>query len=240
MSPGAQTRKQPYWSYEDLALFVGAVLPSLALAELLLRAGRALAPPAFSSEAVATLTFQSLFYALLLGALYMLISWRYGSPFWRSLRWTFDYSGAWLCLATGPVLAVATSALGVVLRAPAVSPIQDLITDRVSLIVVMLFATLLGPTFEELVFRGFLLPLLERSLGAWPGIIGAAIPFAFVHGPMYQWAWQQIFLAGLAGIVFGYARSKTGSTTGAATVHVSYNMTFFLGFVVQRWIYSSL
>jgi CAAX protease family protein len=236
MTPGAQTRDQPYWSYEDLALFIGAVLPSLALAELLLRVARALAPGALSGEAATTLAFQSFFYALLLGALYLLISWRYGSPFWRSLRWTFDYRGAWLCLAAGPALAIATAALGVVLRTPAASPIQDLVTDRRSLVIVMVFATLLGPAFEELVFRGFLLPLLARSLGVWPGIVLTAIPFAVVHGPQNQWAWQQVFLVGLAGVVFGYVRSKTGSTAAATTIHVGYNMTFFLGFVLQRWV----
>jgi membrane protease YdiL (CAAX protease family) len=236
MSPGAEMRDGPRWSYEDLALFIGAVLPLLGVAELLLRGARALAPAAFSSEAVTTLAFQSLFYALLLGALYLLISWRYSLPFWRSLRWTFEYSGAWLYLAAGPALAIATAALGVLLHTPAASPIQDLVKDRVSLVVVMLFATLLGPAFEELVFRGFLLPLLARSLGVWPGIVGAAIPFALVHGPQYQWAWQQVVLVGLVGAVFGYVRCRTGSTAAAATVHVSYNMTFFVGFVLQRSI----
>jgi len=162
MAREAQIRDEPFWGYEELALFIGAVLPSFALALLLLRVGRALAPAAFASEAARTLGFQSLFYALLLGALYLLISWRRGLPFWRSLRWTFDCRGVWLSLAAGPVLAVALSALGAVLRTPPTSPIQDLVTDRRSLVIVMLFVTLLGPAFEELVFRGFLFQLLAR------------------------------------------------------------------------------
>ena len=235
MTPGAETRKEPFWGYEELALFVGAVLPCLALAELLIRAGQAVAPTALSSSAAKTLAFQSLFYALLLGSLYWLISARYRLPFWRSLRWTFRYRGAWLCFAAGPALAFALSVLGVALRTPPASPIQDLVTDRRSLLIVMLFVTLLGPAFEELVFRGFLFPLLARSLGPWPGILLSAIPFALLHGPQDHWVWQQVVLVAMAGTVFGFVRYRTGSTAAAASVHVGYNMTFFLGFLVQRW-----
>ena len=236
MTTGAHVRDEPFWGYEDLALFIGAVLPSFALALFVVRAGRALAPAAFASEAAKTLGFQSLFYALLLGALYLLISWRCGLPFWRSLRWTFEYRGAWLCFAAGPALAFALSALGAALRTPPASPVQDLVTDRRSLVIVMLFVTLLGPAFEELVFRGFLFPLLARSLGPWPGMALAAVPFALLHGPQNRWGWQQVVLVGMAGTVFGYVRYRTGSTAAATTVHVGYNMTFFLGFLVQRWI----
>jgi membrane protease YdiL (CAAX protease family) len=236
MAIEARTRDEPFWGYEELALFIGAVLPSVLLAELLIRAGRALAPAALSSEAAKTFAFQSLIYALLLGALYLLISWRYGLPFWRSLRWTFEYHGAWLCFIAGPAMAIALSALGAALRTPPASPIQDLVTDRRSLVIVMLFVTLLGPAFEELVFRGFLFPLLARSLGPWPGMVLAAVPFALLHGPQNRWEWQQVVLVGMAGLVFGYVRYKTGSTAAATTVHVGYNVTFFMGFLVQRWI----
>jgi membrane protease YdiL (CAAX protease family) len=236
MTPGSETRKEPFWGYEELALFIGAWFPCWALALLLVRVGLALAPAAFSSDAVKTLAVQSLLYVLLLGSLYLLISARYRLPFWRSLRWTFDYRGVWLCFIAGPALAFALSALGVALRTPPASPIQDLVTDRRSLLIVMLFVTLLGPAFEELVFRGFLFPLLARSLGPWPGILLSAIPFALLHGPQNHWVWQQVVLVAMAGTVFGFVRYKTGSTAAAASVHVGYNMTFFLGFLVQRLI----
>ena len=41
-------RRAPVWGYHDLALFLSAVLPSLALAALLLRFSRMLAPRSFS------------------------------------------------------------------------------------------------------------------------------------------------------------------------------------------------
>ncbi len=189
-----------------------------------------------SGDAVKTLVFQSLIYALLLGVLYLVISGRHGQPFWQSLRW-IPYRGAWICILAGPALAIGVAQLGAILRAPVVpTPIEDLISDRRSLIIMMLFVTVLGPLFEELLFRGFLFPLLARSVGAWPGIVLTAVPFALLHGNQYQWSWQHLVLIGLAGTAFGVARYKTGSTAASATVHAGYNVTFFIGFVVQRWI----
>jgi uncharacterized protein len=231
----AETRENPFWTYEDLALFVGALLPSWALALVLMRTVRALAPTAVAGEAVRTFLFQSLIYAVLLGALYLVVSWRHGRPFWRSLGWTLRYRGAFLYLAAGPILAIATSLLGAALHAPNVpSPIEEFIKDRSSLVIVMLFTTVFGPVFEEMLFRGFLLPLLIRSVGPWLGILLTALPFAVLHGPQNQWAWQQILLVGLAGAVFGYARYASGSTAASTTIHAGYNLTFILAFVVQR------
>jgi membrane protease YdiL (CAAX protease family) len=38
----------------------------------------------------------------------------------------------------------------------------------------------------------------------------------------------------LAGIAFGFARVKTGSTTGPAIVHAGYNTTLFAAFLIQH------
>src|ERR1700751_3494602 len=108
-------RREPVWDYLDLALFLGAILPSLALASVLLRTTRMVAPAFFGSDAVRTLVFQSFMYVLLAGALYMVIAWRYDQPFLPSLGWTFPIPKAFFVLAAGPALALALSALGVFL-----------------------------------------------------------------------------------------------------------------------------
>ncbi len=75
-----EPRRIPFWGYEDLALLLGAVIPSLAVASLLMRIFK------FTNAGVRTVAFECLFYALLLGAMYLLIAWRYGEGFWRSFR----------------------------------------------------------------------------------------------------------------------------------------------------------
>jgi membrane protease YdiL (CAAX protease family) len=220
----------PFWTYEDLALFVGAVLPSFALAALIVKISR------LSGDAAAgLLLYQSLTYALLLGVLYLLIAGRYHKPFWRSLGWIGGFNGAWICVMAGPLLAFMTVVVGLILREPAISsPLQNLITDRLSLAIVMLFATVLGPVWEELLFRGFLFPLIAKSLGPWAGIVLTAAPFAALHGPQLHWTWQPVFIIGLVGVVFGYTRYRTGSTAASAIVHVSYNVTVAVAFLFQR------
>jgi membrane protease YdiL (CAAX protease family) len=228
MTPAPEPREHPFWTYEDLGLFVGSVIPVFLLAILIVR----LVP--MQGGAVQAMIYQSLIYALLLGVLYLLVAWRYQQPFWRSLGWTV-FRLPFLCAAVGPVLAFLTSALGVLLKAPPVpTPIEELISDRRSLFIIMLFLTVFGPVFEELIFRGFLFPLLARSVGPWLGILLTAVPFALVHGSEYHWSWQHLTLVGLDGAVFGFVRHKTGSTAAATLAHTGYNATLFVGFLVLK------
>jgi membrane protease YdiL (CAAX protease family) len=223
-----------FWGFEDLALFLGAILPAWLMGALLVRFGQSLAPGAFSNEAVRALSFQSAIYALLIGALYMVITFRYRRPLWQSLGWVAPERGAVWCVFGGPALAIGLSALGVLLRAPEVpTPVENLISGRASLLLVAFFAVVLGPLFEELLFRGFLLPLLQRALGPWPAIVLAAVGFSLLHGAQYKWSWQDLLLIGLAGVAFGYARYKTGSTAAAALLHGGYNLSFFAGYLIQ-------
>jgi membrane protease YdiL (CAAX protease family) len=223
----SESREYPFWTYEDLSLFIGSVIPVFLMAWLIAH----LIPLPGPAKA---LVIQSFFYALLLSVLYLLVAWRYEQPFWISLRWT-PFRLPFLCAAVGPLLAIATSTLGVFLKAPPLpSPIEELISDRRSLFVIMLFLTIFGPLFEELIFRGFLFPLLARSVGPWLGILLTALPFALVHGSEYRWSWQHLTLVGLDGAVFGFVRYKTGSTAAATLVHTGYNATLFVGFLVLK------
>ena len=224
----APTRDDPFWSYEDLGLLIGSVLPIYFLALLILRA------IPMASSGIRALLVQSLFYALLLGVLHALVALRYNRPFWRSLGWV-PFRRPLLLAAVGPALALASSAFGVLLKAPPLpSPIEDLISDRRSLLIMAVFLALIGPVFEELIFRGFLFPLLARSVGPWLGIFLTATPFALVHGAQYHWSWQHLTVVGLAGAIFGLVRYKSGSTAAATLVHTGYNATLFVAFVVQK------
>jgi membrane protease YdiL (CAAX protease family) len=228
MTAPTESREYPFWTYEDLGLFIGLLIPVFLLAMLIVY----LIP--LQGGAVRAMVYQSLIYALLLGVLYLLVAWRYAQPFWKSLGWT-GFRLPFLYAAGGPLLAITTSTLGVWLKAPPIpSPIEDLISDRRSLFIMMLFLTVIGPVFEELTFRGFLFPLLARSVGAWLAILLTATPFALVHGSQYLWSWKHLTIVGLAGAVFGFVRYKSGSTAAATLVHTGYNATLFVGFLVQK------
>jgi len=227
--------ERPPWSFEDLGLMLGAILPSLLVGLLVARAIRRAVPKAFANDAVSTLIYQCVFYLVLLGALYLLTAVRYRQPFWRAMGWTFAFRGAWLYLLAAPFLAIGLSAVGVLLRTPPlVSPIEDLLESGVSRFGLMLFIAVLGPLWEELMFRGFLYALLERALGPWPAIVLSGALFALMHGAQNQWVWQPLLIIAVAGAVFGYARYRTGSTAASALLHMGYNTTLLVAYLLQR------
>lgn len=231
----ADTRaREPFWGYQDLALFLALALPSLVLAAAMVSGVLAVLPSRPVSQAARLLPAQFLGYALWFLFLYLILKLRYGRPFWPSLGWVMPPKGLVRSLLLGPMLALGVAVLGAALQTPEIElPIKGLLTDRFSILLVGVFATTLGPLCEELAFRGFIMPLLMRSLGAAAGIVLTALPFALLHGPQYGWSWRHVLLVTLAGTAFGLARHRTGSTAAAAAMHATYNLTFFVGYLMQ-------
>jgi membrane protease YdiL (CAAX protease family) len=235
-SPGEQDRvREPPWGWDDLALLTGSILPALLAGAVLTRIGKEMLPGIFSSRAIEAFFFQTVFYLVTLAALYGIVVLKHARPFWPALGWTLNFRGAWWCVLSAPLLIATISLLAEFLRAPIIpSPWQDLIAGKGSQFLVMIFATILGPFWEELLFRGFLFPLLQRSFGPWLAILGAAIPFGVIHGAQNQWVWQYVVLVAVSGIAFGLARYRTGSTAAATLTHSAYNSALFLVFLIQH------
>ena len=226
----------PFWGFGDVALFIGAVLPSFMLAALLLRLARAVAPGYFVRETWKSFLFQGFAYVFLVGALYLVVAWRHRQPFWSSLGWRFPIPHAFSLVMAGPVVALTLAASAVFLGLPQqTSELEDLLNGRRALAAWALWGVIVAPAFEELVFRGFLFPVLARGVGPWLGIVLTAIPFGLLHGAQNHWAWQPVVLITFAGIIFGAVRYKTGSTSAAFLLHAAYNGTEFGLFAVTRW-----
>jgi membrane protease YdiL (CAAX protease family) len=220
-------QEKAFWSYEDLMLFLGAAFPVYVISAWAMKSIH------FPSRGVQQVAFQSTLYAFMLGVLYGLLA-RYGRPFWRSLRWTFSFRWVSLYIIGGPVLAVALAMLAAALHASAETVVENLVTDHLSRILVMVMVCFLAPIFEEMVFRGFLLGLFQKSMADGVAVILTAIPFALLHAGTVRWSWQSMLVIGLAGVAFGYARVRTGSTTAAAILHIGYNSTLFAFFLIQQ------
>ncbi len=228
--PQCEERDEPFWTYRDLLVFALLVVPCLAISGGFAWLLRAVVPQIGISRVWFA---QLLFYVLWFGALYVLLRAGYDRPFWSSLGWRYPKSGKSFAALGGPALAIIAGLLGNLLRTPNIEiPFKKLAQDPLSMVLFGLFSMIVGPVCEELVFRGFLMPLLVRSFGIFAGIAGAAAVFALMHGAQYAWTWQYLILIGMAGMVFGWLRYRTGSTMASALMHSTYNATFYAAFVI--------
>jgi len=232
--PQPPAERVPYWGYQDLALFIALAAPSLLLAFVLVQGVSLVTGYRPAGRAAPLLAGQFLGYALWFLSLYGLLKLRYDRPFWSSLGWVTPRRGLLVSVVAGPALALLVATLGVLLKTPEIQmPIKNLLSDRSSIVLVGLFAVTLGPLCEELAFRGFLLPLVARSLGPVAGVLISALPFAILHGPQYSWSWRHVVLITLAGSAFGWMRLHSRSTLTATLMHAGYNLTFFAAYVLQ-------
>jgi membrane protease YdiL (CAAX protease family) len=79
----------------------------------------------------------------------------------------------------------------------------------------------LGPIIEELLFRGFMQPVLVDSLGVFPGILATSVLFSGMHLMQNDFIWQSGVLITLVGFVLGVVRHVSGSTRASAITHIS-------------------
>jgi membrane protease YdiL (CAAX protease family) len=221
--PQSLPSREPFWDYTDFVLFVLLTGSSLAASLLV---GMVFSKLDLS---VRLLLVQLLWYVLTFGALKALLLVRYERPFWQSLGWRpISFGAAAGAILVGPLLVISIGLLQFALRAPEVEPpFERMLGSPVTTILFGILAVIIGPVAEELAFRGFLMPLLIRSLGVAGGIILTGVIFGSIHGYEYQWSWQYMLLISTAGCIFGWYKYRTRSTLAAALMHCTFNLTQF-------------
>jgi len=214
------------WSFEDLGFFLGAIPPSIIVASLATRT--------IESQSARSLADQGILYVLMISVLCALARIRHETPFGPAVNWTLRFRGAWYCVFGAPILALTISVLGSLFGAPLIpSAVDRLTASDIPLPVVATFAVILGPLFEELVFRGFLQPLLQTR-GKWFGLIATSAMFSMLHGSQNEWLWQYLVLLFFAGLAFGIARERTGSTAASFLLHMGFNLTPLTASILAR------
>jgi hypothetical protein len=130
--------------------------------------------------------------------------------------------------------------------------------------IVTLFGTLLAPLFEEICFRGFLLPAFAiaydwlslprtpvavqrwqttTNLGA-AGLLFSAIAtsilFALLHAEQLAHAWGALIVLFCVSLVLTLVRVRTQSVACSALVHACYNLSVFIALFVVTGGYRHL
>jgi uncharacterized protein len=161
------------------------------------------------------------------------------------LRWQL-VSAAVLCM----LLALLNS---VVLPGPKHAPIEDIFREPGAAWLLFVFGVTFAPFFEEMFFRGFLLPSLctaydwcaEKMYGAprkpleanghpqWSfpamatGAVITSIPFAWMHAAQTGYSIGPFLLLVGVSIVLCVVRLRTRSLASSTLVHASYNFMLF-------------
>ena len=225
------------WTYWDVALVVGFafaaqifVFVGAMVAMLLLRQARG---GSFSyaeamSSAGFVLSAQFLWWLAVFWLVYRIVRARDPRPFREAIGWVWPTRPLGLYLAGGALLALSVAAMSKILPMPKQKmPMELLFRDPKSAFLLAGFGVLIAPLVEELLFRGFLFPVMQRVHGTLVAVAATAGLFSLVHASQYGWAWQNLLLLGYVGTVFGTVRAISGSLVPSTLLHAAYNFTLF-------------
>ena len=98
-----------------------------------------------------------------------------------------------------------------------------------SFVILFVTTTLLAPFFEEIIFRGILLPTISRDFGIIWGIIISAFIFALAHLSIGEM--PPLFVLGLG---LGITRIASGSLLSSVIMHSLWNGLTFLNLFLLR------
>jgi hypothetical protein len=229
--------RDPFWGYADLAMMIGLLFASIVLLVVFVGLFTA-TKPNLRTDPAFLLIAQLGFYVLVYLCFWAIFKTRYDRPVFASLGWRPSTFSTLLAVACGGALAILLSVVGSLIRTPKVkSPLDDLTSTPGMLVLFGLMAVTIAPLFEEMFFRGFIQPLLSRSLGTLAGIGITASIFGALHAPEYAMAWQYVVSIAVAGVAFGWVRARTNSIIPCTVMHGAFNLASVVGLAVTKYVF---
>jgi len=169
---------------------------------------------------------------------------RFRAPFWRTIGWRQLDAGAFPLafrvlgfIAGGFLLALIVQIASAVFGTKAKLPIEALFEDRLTAALMLLLAVLMAPLVEETIFRGYIYPVVARSFGRGVGVLVTGTLFGLLHAAQLWGGWTQIALLVFVGLALTYTRAVTRTVFASYLVHLGYNFTVSIGFIVgSHWL----
>ena len=254
-SPNTTTTRIPNLGHT--LFFLVLLLLALILAEGLVLAvalphplGRAVLNHAFVDQKLQLLA-NILTYFLTSAAAWFIfpLLWHRGFP--AGIHWNGSAARPHFVLL-GLVLGFVSQAVSSLLPTPNDMPIDKVFGNPATIWILVGFGTAVAPLFEELFFRGFLLPALAiavdylrlpkdlEALAAWrasesfstPALIASSVItstlFALIHAAQLGRNWAPVALIASVSLVLCAVRIRTRSVAASTLVHASYNLSVFL------------
>jgi len=159
--------------------------------------------------------------------------------FWRTIGFRpLGASGTtagqvFLCLLAGFGLSMAVTATSLFIGKHTPTPFDEAFQTRIALISLILYGILMAPLVEEMMFRGFLYPVVARRFGIVTGVLFTGILFGLFHALQLWGAWALVVLLMGVGVALTWVRARTRSVLASFLMHVAYNSTLFVGLLIQ-------
>ena len=233
VAPVSPPVEDPPWSGWDVLALAALTLVTIVVCVLLagyvvhsyLLRDLSWARAATSPEAI--VGGQLLAYLFLFVLMYMIVKSRSGGSAWQAMRWNWPNNWSTYVLA-GIGLELCLLPFAVLLPMPKHLPLDEFFKTARDAYILSAFGILVAPLFEELLFRGFLYPVLARRFGMWSSIVLTAIAFAAIHASQLRYNWAPVLVIFLVGLAFTTVRAVKKSVACTVLMHMAYNGTIFV------------
>jgi membrane protease YdiL (CAAX protease family) len=179
----------------------------------------------------------------------------WGEDYFAGLHWQWQTARRLALLLAGVAFLANVMAMlaDAVLPSPPHAPIEKLFDSQTDAWMLAVFGVLVAPFFEEMIFRGFLLPAtatawdwaVEKSTGRGPrpldpdghpvwsrfamvfAAVVVSVPFALMHSAQLAHAWGPLAVLYCVSLVLCTVRLVTRSLAASTLVHSAYNCMLF-------------
>jgi hypothetical protein len=99
--------------------------------------------------------------------------------------------------------------------------------DPVAITIFFLTAAVAAPIFEEILFRGFLLPSLTRYIPVWGAIALSSLLFAVAHLSL-----SEVLPLTVLGMVLAFVYARSGNLLSSMLLHSLWNTSTLVSLIV--------
>lgn len=235
IAPTGKTDEDPPWSGWDVIAIVlvtiGTLMMSLLVVTALAR--RLLFPhtPFIQVMNFPLVAFgsQMLAYVLTLGFMFTTATRNTAAGFSTAVRWNWPRAWA-VYLLLGVAFCIVIQLLANVLPMPHKIEFDIFFQTPLRAWSLAICGMSLVPVFEEMLFRGFLYPVLARRLGLILAVILTAVPFVMIHVPQlldpkmaFKKSWGAILVISIIGFALTIVRAVKKSVAAGVLMHMAYN-----------------
>lgn len=173
---------------------------------------------------------EAISYVLSIAAAALIFSLWWRRSFTAGIQWNAKtaLSRAGALLPFGLLLGLLLEWISSYLPVPKHLPVDQFFRTPVEVWLATIFGVFIAPAFEEIAFRGFLLPSLERFSGRAIAIFLTSLLFAALHASQLAKAWVPLLMVFSVSVVLCAVRIRFKSVAASALVHAAYNASIFI------------